>query len=130
MQKHLYTNQKEWRYKMQLYRLVNGELIEAPTFFRGIMGYNVNLEEMTKDGYKPVIEKGEGEAVKYLEHQDHIEKIYYTPEFDYKEARRKAYPDIGDMIDAICKAYDGEPEELQELMAQRAMVKNTIKKTN
>ncbi|MCQ2574555.1 MAG: hypothetical protein MJ156_00420 [Alphaproteobacteria bacterium] len=114
---------------MQMYKLINGNLVEAPVFFRGIMGYNVNIEEMSKDGYKPVIEVGEGEAFRYNERKDHIEKIYYTPEFDYREARRKAYPEIGDMIDAICKAYDGEPEELQELMAQRALVKSTIKKT-
>jgi hypothetical protein len=32
------------------------------------------------------------------------------------------------MIDAICKAYDGEPDELNALMAQRNIVKATIKK--
>jgi hypothetical protein len=32
------------------------------------------------------------------------------------------------MVDAICKAYDGDSEELLALMAQRNVVKATIKK--
>lgn len=113
---------------MKLYKLVNGELSEAPVMYRGIIGYNKNMEEMAKDGYKPVVETGEGSEFQYIDHKDHIEKRFYVPKFDYKKARREAYPEIGDMIDAICKAYDGDPEELQELMAQRALIKQTIKK--
>lgn len=113
---------------MQLYKLVNGHLDEAPVIFRGIIGYNKNIEEMSKDGYKPVIESGEGEEFEYIERKDHIEKHFYTPKFDYRKARREAYPEIGDMIDAICKAYDGDADELMELMAQRNIVKDTIKK--
>lgn len=113
---------------MKLYKLINGHLNEAPAMFRGIMGYNNNIEEMAKDGYKPVIESGEGSAFEYIDHVDYIEKRFYAPKFDYRKARREAYPEIGDMIDAICKAYDGDADELLALMAQRNIVKNTIKK--
>lgn len=111
-----------------LYKLVNGELSEAPEIFRGIINYNRDLLEMQKDGWKPLIETGNGESFEYIDHNDHIEKRYYTKPFDYRQARREAYPEIGDMIDAICKAYDGEPDELMELIAKRKLIKQTIKK--
>lgn len=112
-----------------MYKLENGKLVEAPVVYKGIVGYNKNYERMVADGWKPLIVTGEGSIVEYFERNDHIEEKHSEPPYDYKELRRQAYPELGDMIDAICKAYDGEPEELQELMAQRNVVKATIKKT-
>lgn len=48
---------------------------------------------------------------------------------NYKELRRAEYPQLGDMIDAICKAYDGDPDELLALMACRKAIKEKHKKT-
>lgn len=127
MQKHLYI-QNVWRYKM-LYKLENGKLIEPPVLWKGVINYNKNLDLLAKDGWLPLIETGEGDLFEYVQKKDHIEKRFYKTPYDYRALRAAAYPSIGDMIDAICKAYDGEPEELQSLMAQRAMIKNTIKKT-
>lgn len=117
---------KERRYKM--YKLENGKLVEAPAVWKGIVGYNKDLERLVRDGWKPLIVTGEGEIVKYIEHKDHIEEQHSEPPYDYREERRKLYPELGDMIDAICKAYDGDPEELKALMAQRNVVKSTIRK--
>lgn len=112
-----------------LYKLQNGKLIEPPVIWQGIVNYNRDLARLEKDGWLPLIETGEGDLFEYIKKADRIEKHFYKKPYDYKALREAAYPKIGDMIDAICKAYDGEPEELQELMAQRAIVKTTIKKT-
>lgn len=111
-----------------MYKLENGRLITPPSVWKGIIGYDKNLERLVADGWKPLIVTGEGKIVEYFERNDHIEEKHSTPPYDYKELRRQAYPSLGDMIDAICKAYDGEPEELQVLMAQRNAIKASIKK--
>jgi len=112
-----------------MYKLEKGNLMEAPAVWKGIAGYNKDLDRLIADGWKPLIVTGEGSVVKYIEHKDHIEEQHSEPPYDYRALRRMAYPDLGDMIDAICKAYDGAPEELQALMAQRNIIKSTIKKT-
>lgn len=111
-----------------MYKLENGKLVEAPVVWKGIVGYNKDLDRLVKDGWKPLMVTGEGEIVEYIEHNDHIEERHSKPVYDYRELRRQAYPDLGDMIDAICKAYDGDADELLALMAQRNIVKATIKK--
>ncbi|MBQ1759351.1 MAG: hypothetical protein IIZ94_06690 [Prevotella sp.] len=111
-----------------MYKLEKGKLVSAPAVWKGIVGYNNDLERLVKDGWKPLIVVGEGSVVEYKECDDHIEERHSEPPYDYKELRRQAYPSLGDMIDAICKAYDGEPDELNALMAQRNIVKATIKK--
>lgn len=111
-----------------MYKLENGKLITPPKVWKGIVGYNKDLDRLVKDGWKPMIETGEGEQVEFVEHKDHIEKRYFNPPYDYRAEREKLYPSLGDMIDAICKAYEGYPDELQTLMAQRQVIKDTIKK--
>ena len=112
-----------------MYKLEKGKLIKAPVVHNGIVGYDKNLERLVADGWKPLIVTGDGPVVEYFERKDHIEEKHSTPPYDYKALRRAAYPDIGDMIDAICKAYDGDSDELLALMAKRKIVKETIKKT-
>lgn len=111
-----------------MYKLENGRLTEAPAVWKGIVGYNNDLDRLVADGWKPLIVTGEGSVVEYVEHKDHIEERHSEPPYDYRELRRQAYPELGDMIDAICKAYDGYPDELMALMAQRNVIKSTIKK--
>lgn len=111
-----------------MYKLENGKLVEAPAVWKGIVGYNKDLERLVADGWKPLIVKGEGPVIEYFERKDHIEEVHSEPPYDYKELRRQAYPSVGDMIDAFCKAYEGDDTELQTLMAQRNIVKQTIKK--
>ena len=111
-----------------MYKLENGNLIEAPAVWKGIVGYNNDLDRLVADGWMPLIVTGEGEIVKYIQHKDHIEEKHSEPPYDYRALRRAAYPEVGDMIDAFCKAYEGDDEELQALMAQRNIVKQTIKK--
>ena len=111
-----------------MYKLENGKLVEAPAVWKGIVGYNNDLDRLVADGWKPLIVTGEGSVIKYIEHKDHIEERHSEPPYDYRELRRQAYPELGDMIDAICKAYDGYPDELMALMAQRNVIKSTIKK--
>lgn len=111
-----------------MYKLENGKLVEAPAVWKGVVGYNKDLDHLVKDGWKPLIVTGKGEIVEYIEHADHIEEHHSVPPYDYRALRRNAYPELGDMIDAICKAYDGDADELLALMAQRNIVKATIKK--
>lgn len=111
-----------------MYKFEKGKLIEAPVVWKGIVGYNNDLERLVKDGWKPLIVTGTGSVIEYIDHNDHIEEKHSEPPYDYRALRRAAYPELGDMIDAICKAYDGEPDELMALMAKRNTVKATIKK--
>lgn len=111
-----------------MYKLEHGKLIEAPQVWKGIVGYGNDLKRLVADGWKPLIVTGDGEDVSYIECKDHIEERHSKPAYDYRAARAAAYPSIGDMIDAICKAYDGDSDELLELMAQRNIIKATIKK--
>jgi hypothetical protein len=111
-----------------MYKLENGKLVEAPVVWKGIVGYNKDLDRLVADGWKPKVVKGEGEIVEYIEHTDHIEERHSVPPYDYRALRRNAYPELGDVIDAICKAYEGDDTELQAILAQRNVVKATIKK--
>lgn len=111
-----------------MYKLENGKLITPPAVWKGIVGYDKDLKRLTADGWLPLIVKGEGSVVEYIQHKDHIEERHSEPPYDYRKLRRQAYPELGDMIDAICKAYDGYPDELMALMAQRNVIKSTIKK--
>ena len=114
---------------MTMYKLEKGKLITPPSVWKGVVGYDKDLVRLTADGWLPLIVTGNGSVVEYIQHKDHIEEKHSEPPYDYKALRRAAYPDLGDMIDAICKAYDGDAEELLALMAQRKVVKDTIKKT-
>lgn len=112
-----------------MYKLEKGKLITPPAVWKGVVGYNKDLARLTADGWLPLVVSGEGEYVQYIQHKDHIEEKHSEPPYDYRALRREAYPELGDMIDAICKAYDGDAEELLALMAQRNVIKATIKKT-
>lgn len=112
-----------------MYKLEKGKLVTPPVVWKGMVGYNNNLERLTADGWKPLIKKGEGEIIEYFERADYIEELHSNPPYNYREERAKAYPSLGDMIDAICKAYEGDDTELQSLMQQRNTIKAKIKKT-
>ena len=112
-----------------MYKLEKGKLVEAPAVWKGIVGYNKDLERLVKDGWQPLIVTGEGSVVEYIEHKDHIEEKHSEPPYDYRALRRAAYPELGDVIDALIKAYQGETEELETIITQRQLIKNNIKKT-
>ena len=48
---------------------------------------------------------------------------YPEPELSYRQKREAEYPSLGDMVDAFCKAAQGDEGELSALMEQRAAVK-------
>ena len=112
-----------------MYKIANGQLITPPVVWNGIMNYDKDDARLIKDGWKPLQITGDGEVINYIEHSQFIEEQHSQPMYNYKELRRQAYPELGDMIDAICKAYQGDDMELQILIKQREAVKNTIKKT-
>lgn len=111
-----------------MYKLEEGRLVTAPTVWKGIVGYNKDLERLIADGWKPLIETGSGELVEYIEHDDHIEKHSYDKPYDYRAEREKLYPAVGDVIDALIKAYKGDPAELEKIITEREIVKKNIKK--
>lgn len=53
---------------------------------------------------------------------NHIDKRSYA------EKRLAEYPSLGNMIDALCKASEGEPAELQQLLSLRQTIKNKYPK--
>ena len=111
-----------------MYKLQNGELITPPTVWKGVAGYNNNLSRLMADGWKPLVTTGKGEEITYIEHADYIEEQHSKPKYDYRALRAAAYPELGDVVDAICKAYEGDDTELSAILAQRNIVKSTIKK--
>ena len=46
----------------------------------------------------------------------------------YAQKRAEEYPSLGDMIDAFCKAKQGDETELNELMALRQAIKTKYPK--
>ena len=64
---------------MKYAKLNNGALTFAPKNKGNIINYNINVEEMTKDGYKPFVEaeKEDGKAYEYLyeETENEIKEI-------------------------------------------------------
>lgn len=111
-----------------MYKLEDGILVKAPTVWKGIVGYDKDLQRLVKDGWKPLIKTGEGDLVEYIEHEDHIEMRSYEPPFDYRAERAKQYPELGDVVDALIKAYKGDPAELETIITQRDIVKKNVKK--
>lgn len=62
--------------------------------------------------------------------QDYKNKINkYSPseemkrKLSYKELRKYEYPEIGEVIDALCKANEGDDKELKEIMNKRKEIK-------
>lgn len=111
-----------------MYKLVNGVLQTPPTVWNGVVGYNKDLERLIADGWKPLITTGEGEQFEYIEKKDCIEKHYFVPPYDYRAEREKLYPPLGDVVDALIKAYQGDESELEEIITARQIIKNKIKK--
>lgn len=111
-----------------LYKLINGTLQIPPTVWNGVIGYDKDETRQVRDGWKPLAESGEGSEFKYIEHPDYIEKHWYEPAEDYRALRRAAYPELGDVIDALLKAYQGDSSELEAVIKQRDAVKQSIPK--
>lgn len=111
-----------------MYKLQDGNLITPPAVFNGIVGYSQDEELLWKDGWKPLKITGEGDSIVYVEHAKYIEEKHFNPEIDYRAARAAAYPPLGDVIDALLKAYTGDTSELDAIIAIRAAVKQSIKK--
>lgn len=111
-----------------MYKIENGKLITPPRVWKGFVGYDKDLVKLTQDGWKPLIETGAGELFKYIDKKDCIEKNYYKKPFNYKEERAKLYPSLGDVVDALIKAYQGDSKELDVIITQRQIIKNSIKK--
>jgi len=44
-------------------------------------------------------------------------------ENDIKEKRKKEYPEINDVIEALLEVHEGRPEKLTEIMLKRAAIK-------
>lgn len=113
-----------------MYKLVNGKLVTPPTVWKGRVGYCNDINALLADGWKPLQETGEGSAFRYIERPDFIEKVYYKEEKDYRARRAEAYPELGDVIDALLKAYQGDAAELEAIIAKREAVKRSIGKEN
>lgn len=111
-----------------MYKLVNGALTTPPKVWKGVIGYDRDLARLEKDGWKPLVEMGEGTAFEYIDKDDCIVKQYFTPKRDYKAERRAAYPELGDVVDALLKAYQGDDSELKVIITQRDLVKHNIPK--
>ena len=72
-------------------KLINGELIPAPTNYRGIINYNRFPERVSEDGYKLVeySEIPEDGLDKYGDDGELIEKASKTYESHYEDAGNK-----------------------------------------
>ena len=95
-------------------KLKDGMLSYAPATKGNILGYNLesNKEQLLVDGYKPVIRlenRGkytdcEGTYLFHFEEQEDkiVEIATYQP-YNYALLRKKSYPDMADLCDALVK---------------------------
>lgn len=115
-------------------KLINENEIEyAPKNKANIINYNQNIEAMIKDGFMKIIKANvplndnEYNAKYRIEDNQIIESFEeITP--NYIQLRKTEYPELGDMIDAFCKAESGEKEELNYLLNKRKQIKSKYPK--
>ncbi len=95
-------------------KLNNGVLNYAPATRGNVLGYNLecNQEQLLKDGYKPVIRLENREkytdcegvySFHFEETNDTIKEVASYQPYPYTQLRRKAYPDMADLCDALVK---------------------------
>ena len=116
---------------MKYAKLNNGALTFAPKNKGNIINYNINVEEMTKDGYKPFVEaeKEDGKAYEYLyeETENEIKEIVteIIPEPVDEEKQRREYLDNltlspCDVELALYKARGIDFEDLKKIIKEKA----------
>lgn len=95
-------------------KLVNGALAFAPASKNNTLGYNLetNKAQLLADGYKPVVNLENKEkymdcegiySFHYEETDDAIKEIAVYHPYNYAQLRKKAYPDMSDLCDALVK---------------------------
>lgn len=115
-------------------KLINDTQIEMAPLNKGaILNYNLNLELLRQDGFKEVIENSypndnKKYIIKYRAENNKIIQFFEEIIPSYETQRKSEYPELGDMIDAFCKAENGEKEELNRLLAKRNEIKNKYPK--
>ncbi len=116
---------------MKYAKLQNGALTFAPKNKGNILNYNLNVEAMTKDGYKPFVEaeKEEGKSYNfsYEETENEIREVLteIIPEPIDEEKQRREYLDNltlspCDVELALYKARGIDFEDLKEIIKEKA----------
>ena len=116
---------------MKYAKLQNGALTFAPKNKGNILNYNLNVEEMTQDGYKPFVEaeKEEGKAYEfsYEETENEIKEVAteIIPEPVDEEAQRREYFDNltlspCDVELALYKARKIDFEDLKKIIKEKS----------
>lgn len=102
-------------------KLINGALSFAPASKNNILGYNLetNKAQLLADGYKPVVSLENKEkytdcegfySFHYQETDEAIEEIASYHPYNYAQLRKKAYPDMSDLCDALVKINSNDEE--------------------
>ncbi|MDD4556509.1 MAG: hypothetical protein PHE89_04185 [Alphaproteobacteria bacterium] len=111
----------------------NGEIETPPTNKDNILNYNLDKKALKKDGYLELITQeppndGKKYRTMYEEKEGKIHQLFIEEIELYNELRAKEYPAIGDIVDAICKALDGDRSEFDELNSLRLSIKQKYSK--
>ena len=111
----------------------SGEIKIPPVNKGNILNYNLNEELLREDGYLELITNSKPNDEKNYKsaYEERDGKIYqvFTEEIEtYSELRIKEYPSVNDVIDAVCKALDGDRTEFDELQAYRMAIKQKYPK--
>lgn len=111
----------------------NGGIETPPINKDNILNYYLDKKALKKDGYLELIpqeppDDGKKYRAAYEEIDGKIYQVFIEEVEPYAELRAKEYPDIGDMVDAICKALAGNPTEFEELNALRLSIKQKYPK--
>lgn len=112
-------------------KFINETTIEAaPSYKDGIFNYNLNIEQMSIDGYKEVIEINNPDSmkmptIKYTEKDNKIEKEYIETyvEPTLEDLKRQKHDEINDMRDKteqggfeyLDKVFDSDPISCQRM---------------
>ncbi len=118
---------------MKYGKLKNNIIMYAPKNKGGISNYYIDEKNLKKDGYLPIVEEKEPQDDnEYLQVNkiidDKIVMTWEKRELSYQELRERDYPNVGDMIDAICKKLDGNSLEYDNLQIVRNEIKTKYPK--
>ena len=102
-------------------KLIDGKLSYAPSSKGNTLGYNLetNQTQLFNDGYKPVIYLENKEkytdcegvySFQFSETEDAIKEIASFQPFNYAQLRKKAYPDMSELCDALVKLHSNDED--------------------
>lgn len=118
----------------QYAKLISKNNIEYPPQNKGnTLNYASNSDLLIRDGYLPLIEieKPDDEQLyekNYYKEDNCIYEKWNLVSSNYAQKRENEYPNLGDVVDAICKWIDGDKTNYEYIQSLRLNIKEKYPK--